>query len=228
MTNQGFQSSFIPKGVAGEEGAKNKTTSIAEVLAISVFILTILSSAGLFVYKGMLKSGIENLRIRLSEAGQAIDKDKIKEMSAFSKKMNLISSIVDKHQVISGFISSLASSTVKTVYFNEFSYSFLQGDLNVSMQGSGDSYGTVALQESLFRKNKYWKDVSFSNLSLEEKGRVGFKVSVSVDPEIVTYAPYIPEPAQETALENISDPEMMKDLGGLDGLDEIEASLKGI
>ena len=225
--NQGFQSSFIPKGVAGEESAKKKTTSVAEMLAISIFVLTVLASAGLFVYKSMLKSGIEDSRIQLANAGQTIDKVKIEEMSSFSRKMGLINSIVDKHQVISGFISSLASSTIRTVYFNDFDYNIVQGELNVDMQGSADSYGAVALQEDLFKKNKYWKDVTFSNLNLAEKGRVSFKVSVSVDPEIVTYAPFIEETEQGVDLQD-SELEAMEDLGNLEDLDGIEASLNGI
>src|SRR3989344_1443959 len=201
--NQGFQSSFIPKGVAGEESAKKKTTSVAEMLAISIFVLTVLASAGLFVYKSMLKSGIEDSRIQLVNAGQTIDKVRIEEMSSFSRKMNRINSIVDKHQVISGFISSLASSTIRTVYFNDFDYNIVQGELNVDMQGSADSYGAVALQEDFF------------------------KVSVSVDPEIVTYAPFIEETEQGVDLQD-SELEAMEDLGNLEDLDGIEASLNGI
>lgn len=229
---QGFQSSFIPKGVPGEEGVsvKKKETSIVGMISLSIFVITILGSAGLFVYKGILARGVEDLRSQLAEAGKAIDDEKIKEMSSFSRKLGLIQSIVDRHQVISGFMSSLASSTVTAVSFTEFSYGTQTDNLVVTMQGNADKYSTVALQENVFSKNQYWNSVSFSDLNLDGKGKVSFKVSVSVDPKIVTYAPFIPETKVQTQeeIEEISIPENLEGIDDIGSLEDIESSINGL
>ncbi len=224
---QGFQSSFIPKGVGGEEsvGVKKKNTSVAGVLALSIFVITVLASAGLFVYKSTLKSNIENLRTQLADAGKTIDRDKIGEMASFSRKLALIQSIVDKHQVASGFMSSLSSSTLKAVTFSDFQYDTQSGDLKVRMQGSADRYATVALQEELFSKNQYWNSVSFSDLRLGDEGGVTFKVEVIVDPEIVVYSPFIPEQVEvvdQAVLQAVDDLENLGDL------DDIESSINDL
>jgi hypothetical protein len=159
----GFQSSFIPKSTPTEEVFKKEKTSIFGVLMVAVFGLVIILSIGLFFYKGFLKSDIAELQSQLDTSLKNIDQKSISEMSQYSKKLGFIKALVLKHQVVSGFLSSLASSTVSTVSFSEFTYNNLTNNgLVVTMRGRANSYGGVALQESVFAKNKYWKSVSCS------------------------------------------------------------------
>lgn len=206
----GFQSSFIPKGPATEEVFKKKKAGVLGVLVVSLFVSMIILSIAMVAYKSILKSDISNLQSQLATSVANIDKKSIEDMVSYSKKLSIVKSIVFKHQVISGFLNSLASSTVSTVSFNDFGYDSLPtGGLSVNMKGKTNSYGSVALQESVFSKNKYWDSVSFSNLNLSDKGAVSFEVKVSVDPKIAIYAPPIvtlPSPtSSSTAKSSISD-----------------------
>jgi len=186
----GFQSSFIPKGPVTDEVFKKKKAGVFGVLSVSLFVSVIILSGALYAYKSIVKSDIANLQAQLAAAGESIDKETIDEMDRYSKKLNIVKSIVLKHQVVSGFLASLASSTVSAVSFSEFNYDGLKPEgLGVKMTGKTNSYGSVALQESIFTKNPYWRSVSFSNLNLSDKGTVSFDVSVSVDPQIAVYAP---------------------------------------
>jgi hypothetical protein len=185
-----FQSSFIPKESTTEEVFKKKKTGIVGVLAVSLFVSSIIVSIGLYIYEGIMKNDIQNLNSQLTEAEKNIDKNTINEMSQFSKKLDVAKAIVVKHQIVSRFLESLASSTVSTVQFTSFSYGDLEdGKLSVDLQGKATSYASVALQENIFSQNKYFKSISFSNLTLADKGLVSFDLVVAVDPQISTYIP---------------------------------------
>lgn len=214
---QTFPSSFIPKGSITDIQPQKKKISILGFLSFLIFILSIVGSVGMYFYKNNLKNKVAELDSQLVIAGQSIDKEAIKEMTDFSKKIKAIRSIVDRHSVVSGFIKSLASSTVNSVYFTDFSYEDLKnGSLGVNLKGSADSYGSVALQESVFTKNKYWRSVNFSNLRLGADGSINFDVSIVVDPEISIYNPIVVSVATTTASAPAVDDLEGVDMSGLD------------
>lgn len=186
-----FQSSFIPKEPMTEEKVfKKKKAGILGVLAVSLFVTSIIGSIGMYVYKGIVKSEIQNLESQLAEAEKTIDKKTIGEMAQFGKKLEIVKSLIFKHQVVSNFLSTLSSTTVSAVQFNDFSYGDMREDsLNVNLKGKAANYASVALQESIFTKTKYFKSVVFSNLTLADKGLVSFDLLISVDPQIAIYAP---------------------------------------
>lgn len=217
----GFQSSFIPKDPITPEVFKKKKAGVLGILGLSLFIFSIVLAFAATFYKNIIKDDISNLQAELAQAEKNIDKESIKKMTQFSQKLDVVKSIVQKHHVVSGFLESLASSTVSTVSFSEFGYSNLtQNGLSVNLKGKTNSYASVALQESVFLKNKYWKSVTFSNLSLGEKGTVNFDVNILVDPQIVIYNPPVnTSPATtSTALMDETDIVEVENLSDLDNL----------
>jgi hypothetical protein len=200
-----FQSSFIPKEPVTAEVFKKKKAGVLGILAVSLFIFSIIVSVGAYVYKGIVRSGIENLKSQLSESEKSIDKKTIDELSDFSKKLDITKSIVLKHTVLSNFLNELASSTVSSVKFNDFDYKFADNSktLSVLMRGEAASYATVALQESIFSKDKYFESVSFSDLALTSTGKVSFSVTLSVNPAIAVYSPKITNPPT-ASISNVS------------------------
>jgi hypothetical protein len=188
-----FQSSFIPKDPMTEEKVfKKKKAGIVGVLSIALFVTSIVGSIGMYFYKGMVKSEIQGLESQLAEAEKNIDKKTIGEMAQFGKKLETVKSLVFKHQVVSNFLSTLSSSTVKMIQFDSFSYGDIkEGSLSVNLKGKATNYATIALQESVFSQIKYFKSMTFSNLSLNNKGLVSFDLSILVDPQIAVYAPQL-------------------------------------
>jgi hypothetical protein len=187
---QNFQSSFIPSGPMTEEKVfKQKKAGILGVLAVSLFITSIIAAVAIYVYKGMVQSDIQNMESELALAEKSIDNKSIADMSQFGKKLGVVKNIISKHQAISGFINSLASSTVSTVQFIEFNYGDIKdGTLSVSLRGRASSYAAVALQESVFSKTKYFKSTAFSGLNLTTDGLVSFDLTILIDPQISIYA----------------------------------------
>jgi len=185
-----FQSSFIPKEPVTEKVFKKKKTGIVGVLVVSLFITSIVVSVALYVYKGIVKNDIQNLESQLADAEEKIDKKTINEMTQFGKKLEIVKSIVTRHQVISNFLVSLASSTVSAVQFTDFNYGAIkEGGLSVTLHGKAANYSSIALQEDVFLRNKHFKSVVFSELTLADKGLVAFDLAISVDPQISIYSP---------------------------------------
>lgn len=185
-----FQSSFIPKEPITEEVFKKKKAGIFGVLAFSLFITSIVVAGAMFVYKSILQNEIKDLELQLVESEKNIDRKTINDMSQFSKKLEAVKSIVTKHQVMSNFLSLLASSTVSSVHFTNFDYRGLVGrEFLISLDGKAQSYANIALQEEILSKDKNFKTITFSDLNLDDKGLVSFSLSVSIDPQILNYIP---------------------------------------
>jgi hypothetical protein len=185
-----FQSSFIPKNPVTDKVFQKKKTGVVGILVVSLFIISIVASVGLFIYSNMVKSDIQNLESQVADAEKSVDKTTIDQMSQFSKKLTVAKTIVARHQVISSFLETLASSTVSSVQFTSFNYgSLTPGNLTVGLKGKASGYSSVALQENVFSKIKYFKSVTFSDLTLADKGQVSFSVNILVDPQITTYSP---------------------------------------
>lgn len=185
-----FQSSFIPKEPVTEEVFKQKKAGFLGVLVVSLFVSSIVISVAMYVYENIIKDDIQNLQLQLADAEKNIDKKTINKISEFNKKLVLAKTLVLKHQIISRFLDTLSSSTVSSVQFNTFHYGSMQDNqLSVNLRGKATSYASIALQENVFIKEKYFKSVIFSNFSLSGEGFVSFDLAISVDPQIVAYTP---------------------------------------
>lgn len=184
-----FQSSFIPKEpVATKEVFEKKKAGIFGILAVSLFISSIVIAGALYFYKGILENDIRNLEQQLADSEKSIDRETINELVAFSQKLKAAKTVVSKHQVLSKTLEAISSSTVSSVQYNSFSYNSLEkGSLSISMKGKAAGYSSIALQENILSENKYFKSISFSSLSLENNGMVSFDLKVEVDPKIANY-----------------------------------------
>ena len=182
-----FQSSFIPKESVVETGFQKKSVGLLGFIAVCLLVVSILASIGLYVYKRMVTSDIASLKTELVESEKNIDKKTIDDMSVFSKKLDVVRSIVYKHQAVSNVLDILASSTISSVYFTDFNYERVEPNgLNITLHGKAINYGSIASEESILIQNKYFKKVTFSNLGLVDGG-VSFELLISVDPEAAIY-----------------------------------------
>src|SRR3989344_4504611 len=194
MGPNAFQSSFIPKGSGGgvisESGFPKKKAGIFGTLAITLFILVLLVTAGLFAYNWMLKSGIESLKTELAMTESGIDTKPIDTMFAFSKKLATAREVVMRHRVVSNSLALLSAHTIQNVSFSDFSYQFLpDGQLSIILSGNAPDYASIALQEKELKDLKEIKSTEFSGLTLTDKGRASFKLFMFIDPAFSVYTP---------------------------------------
>jgi len=203
---QNFQTSFIPKKPIIEQRVTTKRPiSILVVISVFIFLTMVIASGGLYFYKNVLTQNIKTMQGDLTKAKGRFEPEKITLLQTLDKRLAMSNKILSKHIAISPIFKLLQSITMKTVRYNSFSYSFVDGkdtsvgNIKVSMTGQAVGYRSVALQADLFSKNKNLIDPVFSGLSLDDKGNVLFNLVFSVDPSFVDY-----KQLQKTEVDNSS------------------------
>ncbi|MEK7120932.1 MAG: hypothetical protein AAB840_02470 [Patescibacteria group bacterium] len=185
-----FQTSFIPKRSLSETMTSRKTPKRVDlffVLALVVFLLSLLLSGGVVVYGQYVKTSIDKKAQSLEEAKIAFDPVLIAEFSRLSKKMNVARELLSSHVSASAIFRALSDSTLKSVKFDDFVYLFSPDKITITMKGQARSFSSIALQSDLFDKNKIFKNLVFSNLNLDKSGNVNFVFSAEIDNANILY-----------------------------------------
>jgi len=188
---QNFQTSFIPqKPIVKERTSSSQPVSIFLVISLFILFAVLLATGGLYFYKGVMKKSITSMENTLNLAKNRFEPAKIAELQVLDKRLRASSEILSKHIVTTPIFEMLEKLTMKTVRYTKFSYE-LGTEKNISvkikMSGQAIGYRSIALQSDLFTKNKNLIDPVFSNLTLDNNGRVLFDLEFSVDPSFVNY-----------------------------------------
>lgn len=183
------QTSFIPrKSLVKENVNQEKPIGIFLIISVFIFIASILGAAGIFLYEKKITSDIASASESLKRAQGAFELPTIENLKALGRRIEISKNLLQKHTVISPIFELLQANTLKSVRFNKFEYSNnLKGDVTVELDGEAKSYETLALQSSEFAKNKNIKENVFSNINLDEKGNVIFRVKLTLDPIFISY-----------------------------------------
>ena len=186
-----FQTSFIPKRpVLKESVVSAAPVSIFLIISLFVLFTVLISTGGLYFYKGILIKKVADMENTLNLARNRFEASKIFELKAFDKRLIASTDILSKHFTVTPIFDALEKITMKSVRFTKFSYE-LGADSNsavsVKMSGVAIGYRSIALQSDLFAKNKNLIDPIFSNLTLNDNGNVVFDLNFSVNPAFVNY-----------------------------------------
>lgn len=191
---QNFQTSFIPKKPMIEQRATAvRSVNVFNIISIFILFAVLLSTGGLYFYKGVLAKDIAKMESDLNLAKNRFEPSKITELQLLDRRLRASAEILSNHIAVTPIFQALSAITMKTVRYTKFSYSM--GDeksakdakVNVKMSGIAIGYRSVALQSDLFAKNKNIINPIFSNLTLDSSGNVQFDLEFSVDPAFVNY-----------------------------------------
>lgn len=188
---QNFQTSFIPKKpLVRESAVAPRPIGFLTIIAMFILLTVLLVTGALFFYKGIINRSIAKMEKDLAVAKNRFEPAKITELQVLDKRLTAANEILSKHIAVSPIFQALQAITMKTVRYTKFSYSVgteQNPKIDVKMSGEAAGYSFLALQSDLFAKNKNFIDPIFSNLSLNETGRVIFDLNFSVDPSFVSY-----------------------------------------
>lgn len=186
-----FQSSFIPKKPVSDSakmlGPVTKNRNIFSVLATFIFTITLLVSAGLFVYQKMIESKISKADLEISDVRNAFEADKIRDLIDASSRLNSITKLLENHYVVSEVLILLQNLTVRNMRFDNFSYRNTDGKPTISMDSEALSYNAVANQRDVFIQSGLMSDVLFTGFNLSETGQVRSKFTAVISPKLVSY-----------------------------------------
>ena len=192
-----FQTSFIPKKsiteASGTQSSKEHSSNIFSIISTAIFVLTLLAYGGLYIYKNSVKNQIVQADKDLNDARKVFQVDTIQDLIDANDRIMAIKSLLNKHTVVYKILTLLQTLTAKDVRFSDFAYTN-KGGVSIIMAGESRGYNAMAFQSDIFSKSEYIKDQSFSEFSLSENGNVKFKISLSLDPGLVSYKKSV-EPA---------------------------------
>ena len=183
------QSSFIPKKSLDISATRNESSfGLVFLIALLFFVTSIIAAGASFLYTGYLNNAIATKTKSLALAEGAFDPGTIEDLVRLDSRLNQSKTLLADHVIVSGVFALLAQQTLANVSFGNFEYNLNpDGTAKITMTGSADSFSTVALQSDQFGGSKLFKDVVFSGITVNTDGSVGFSVSATIDPSVLSY-----------------------------------------
>lgn len=192
-----FQTSFVPKKPAVPKEVRRAPKGaggIFNLIALIVFIASILIAGGAFFYRSSLAAKVEEYKTSLERARNAFEPSLLTELQVLDKRMMAATDILDNHIAVSPIFELLGDITLPTVRYSDFSYEFNPDNKNlvdVKLTGEAKGYNYIALQADLFGDNKFIRNPIFSDFALDQEGNVDFTLTFSVDRTLVLYESFL-------------------------------------
>ena len=187
---QQFRSSFIPKKpiTAPVRSARPKPLGVAFVAASMLLIIAAASAGGAFGFEQYLKGQIQERVAALERNRSQLQPELIDELRRADARIQHANTLLREHVAISPVFSLLEESTLFNVQYTGFSYATgPDGSIVLSMAGKAPSFRSLALQARSFEGNQSFSDVVFSEIAVDDTGRVGFKVDLNVAQSVLGY-----------------------------------------
>ena len=187
MDTTKLQTSFIPnKDIA--ISTDSSSGGILSLLGTTLFIVTLLSSIGVFGYQRYLESTIASMNIKLEEARKSLDPELISQITRTNTRFVSAQELIAGHRVPTSFLDLLSKITLKTVRFTSLTYETdKSGIVQVKMKGTARSYATIAAQAKIINEESLIIAPQFSNLDLNKEGDVTFDFKATLDKKILMY-----------------------------------------
>jgi len=202
-----FQTSFIPKrplSVPGSPSARpsshHSLGGIFMTIAVVIFILSLVSVGGAYLWKGYLTSAQASYRSDLANREKQFKPELIQQLEQQSMKINLAKQVLAGHIAASQVFSVIGALTAERVRFLslDFNSPTTPGTgAKVSLTGYGQSLSTVAFQSDVLNTLSQYglsnivKNPMLSNPALNGDGTVAFSLSATIDPSVLSYQKYV-------------------------------------
>lgn len=194
--------SFIPKRPVSSTDystpATSHGTSLMSLLTGIIVVSTGIAFAGVYIYGTSLENKKGNLQQTITQAKDGLGTDFIADMKRLSSRIDGVKTLIKNHIVITPIFEALSATTLRSVEYSKFGYSFVTDQVaktemvSVKIVGNAKSYSNIALQSDAFKQSKLIKNPVFSNLTVDDKtGRVGFQLEFTVSPSDLSYQTFI-------------------------------------
>lgn len=183
--------SFIPKRTSNVPAyGTGGGFGVFFVFSFLVFLLSVSFTAGTYFYRDSLKKEINSMGVSLEKAKDDFEPSLVYEIVNTSEKIDSIKKLFEQRTTLVPLFDFLEKTTIKTVKFNNFKYSFGEGDgseVVVTMDGVAKNYSVLAVQSNIFERERAIKEVSFSGFNLGSKGLVNFVTKITFDRNFINF-----------------------------------------
>lgn len=185
-----FRTSFIPKKNVTPvvEKKRRKNVNILSFIAFVIFLLSLLTSGGLYLYKVLIEKNIDEMSLSIDRVREAIEPNLVANLIEIDSRLNTSQNLLENHKIISPIFRLLEESTLKTVRFDDFKYTISENEGSVlRLSGEARNYASLALQSDIFGSEEMFEEPIFSNLRLNSRGNVGFSFSTPINGALILY-----------------------------------------
>jgi len=109
------------------------------------------------------------------------------DLKRLDTKLKNGAAVLTGHTTLKPFFDFLGQLTVQNVQYKKFQF---DKDNNFELDGIAKSYDDIAYQQKVFASDqgqKYISNFTFSDFDLDAKGNVNFKLTLTVDPRLLSY-----------------------------------------
>lgn len=181
--------SFIPKTRINAPSQKAKGIGLGVLVSGLILLISLGLFGGVYFYKQSLQNKVNDATANLSTAKQAFEPSLLNELSGLTSSISAAKQILAQHSAPSKILKLIGDLTLKDATFSNFIYNLSNKNASIVMNGDAKSYTVVALQAKLFDDSDFIDDVTFSNLSLKEGGKINFTVNFNVSSDFLIYKP---------------------------------------
>ncbi len=186
-----FQTSFIPKKPISltQSGVLPvaRSFNLFSLLATVFFIVTLLTSGGLFIYQKILDGQIIQAGKDIEKAREAFQVGQIKDLIDANSRIKAAETLLENHVVISRIMVLLEELTVKRIRFYDFSYSNKNNSPTLAMKAESQGYNALAVQGEIFSKSEFLRDSRFFDFTAGDNGIVTASFYTTLNPELISY-----------------------------------------
>lgn len=194
---EGIQSSFIPK----QNFTRNATAAAAQaslglfmLIGMVIFGLSLVAFAGAYGYQYILSDSINRpcqagsdqgcgLRESLEHDKRELQVDRIVRFARLDAKMKAAAGIINSHDTLLPLFDKIQELTLQTIRYTKFDFS----DKGINLEGVALGYEDIAVQLKVLKSSKLINNAVFSNLGLDPKGNVTFKLALTVNKDLTSY-----------------------------------------
>ncbi len=177
------------------------------VIGGSIAAACALMAAAVFGYEFYLKSAHDAKAAQLTEAQKAVNIDTVEDFIRLRSRLTALETLLDNHVILSEFFDLLEIRTLQSVRFSALRVSVDDDrSAEIQMEGVAKSFNALAAQSTQFAAEKRIKRAIFSDIALNTNGTVGFSLTATVDPRLITSAEVLPgisEPEAPASATNI-------------------------
>lgn len=185
-----FQTTFIPRRpVVSTPGVRPKgPPSFLMIIGGIIIVLALAASGGTYFYRGYLTKSNAEKKQQIEEEIKNFEPELTRELTILKARMDIGKQLLDKHNAFTQLLKLLELNTAQTVRFKEFSFLTLPDKkITLAMKGESQSYAAIAFQSDVFSKITQLKNPIFSDLNLNDEGKIDFTVKAELDSAAVSY-----------------------------------------
>lgn len=186
--------SFVPKQPVAPSSRQQKSgMNVFFIIGGVIAIISLLLAAAVFGYEIYLKNARDQKSMSLAEAQKAVNLDTVEEFIRLKNRLNTVETLLNQHIGLSEFFDTLEARTLQTVRFSGLTV-VVEDDRSaeISMDGVARSFNALAAQSSAIAAEKRIKRAIFSDISVNTNGTVGFTLTATLDPRLITSGEVLP------------------------------------